>query len=167
MMIKQKAVIGLFFMGLLLMAMLEAGLIWVLDDAVGLPTFDFGGLNAAVGLMSTGLGSFLVIWSVRVQFVMGKGTPAPMAATQKLVVTGPYAYSRNPMTLGAAVFYLGISFWHGSLAVFLLVLLVFAALLTYIYVYETRELDGRFSAEYQAYKQKTPFLFPFPRKRKE
>jgi protein-S-isoprenylcysteine O-methyltransferase Ste14 len=167
MMMKQKAVIGLFFLGLLLMAMLEGALIWVFDEVAELPTFDFGGLNTAVGLIAVGVGSFLVIWSVWAQAVIGKGTPAPTAATQKLVITGPYAYIRNPMTLGAAVFYLGISFWHGSLAVFLLVLIVFAALLTYIYVHETRELAGRFGAEYLAYKEKTPFLFPFSLKKKE
>jgi protein-S-isoprenylcysteine O-methyltransferase Ste14 len=158
---KAKVIIGVFFVGLLLMAIFELTLIWLFAKVVGLPMFAFGWINVILGLLSISVGSMLILWSVWVQFAIGKGTPAPMAATQKLVVNGPYAYSRNPMTLGAAALYLGISIWCGSFIVFLLVLLVFAALLTYIYIHETRELSDRFGVEYRAYKKKTPFLIPF------
>jgi protein-S-isoprenylcysteine O-methyltransferase Ste14 len=83
-----------------------------------------------------------------------------MVATQKLVISGPYAYTRNPMTLGAALFYLGIAIWLGSLPGVGLVVLVFAALLSYIAVHETAELTERFGDEYLAYRQHTPFLLP-------
>jgi protein-S-isoprenylcysteine O-methyltransferase Ste14 len=87
----------------------------------------------------------------------------PRVATQKLVVEGPYAYTRNPMTLGAAAFYIGISVWYGSLTAFLLVILIFGSLLTFIYFHETRELSDRFGDEYLAYRKKTPFLIPHPK----
>jgi protein-S-isoprenylcysteine O-methyltransferase Ste14 len=116
-----------------------------------------------VGALLSLVGAGLITWSVYVQYVIGKGTPAPMVATRRLVVEGPYAFSRNPMTLGALLFYLGISLGMGSLSAIVMVLLVFTGLLTYIYFHETQELEGRFGATYLDYKRRTPFLFPCPR----
>jgi protein-S-isoprenylcysteine O-methyltransferase Ste14 len=39
--------------------------------------------------------------------------------------------------------------------------IVFSALLTFIYFHETRELSERFGEEYLAYKKRTPFLLPW------
>lgn len=103
---------------------------------------------------------------MRVQYVLGEGTPAPKVATQRLVMQGPYAYSRNPMTLGALLTYLGIGVWMGSGVVILLTVIVFSALLTFIYIHETRELSERFGEEYSEYKKRTPFLLPHFEKRK-
>ena len=158
---KAKVTISIFFVGLLLAATFELILIWCFAEGLGLPSFVYGSLNTILGLFAISLGSLLILWSVWILFSVGLGTPVPASATQKLVVNGPYAYSRNPMTLGAAALYLGISIWYKSFIVFLLVLLVFAALLTYIHIHETRELSDRFGVEYLAYKEKTPFLIPF------
>jgi protein-S-isoprenylcysteine O-methyltransferase Ste14 len=163
---KPKSVIALFFLGLLFMAVLELALIWLFHQVFGLPSIDPGWLNISLGGLAMLVGGALVVWSVSVQYKLGRGTPAPMVPTQKLVVKGPYAYTRNPMTLGAVLFYLGIGMLFGSLPVIGLVLLIFAALLTYIYQHETRELAQRFGADYLAYKQNTPFLFPRLLKRK-
>jgi len=62
------------------------------------------------------LGWLFANWTVKVQYSLGKGTPIPLMATQRLVVTGPYAFCRNPMTLGTAFFYAGIAVWRGSLS---------------------------------------------------
>jgi protein-S-isoprenylcysteine O-methyltransferase Ste14 len=115
---KEKLIIGVFFIGLLLLAIFELKLIWLFDKAVGLPMVVFGSINAFLGLFAITIGSLLILWSVWLQFSVGKGTPAPIVETQKLVITGPYAYSRNPMTLGAAALYLGISIRYGSVIVF-------------------------------------------------
>ena len=161
--VRKTIIIILFFAGLLLMAIFEWSLIWALGRTVSTPDLSFGRLNTILGFLCTSAGILLISWSVWVQYRVGKGTPAPMAATRKLVTIGPYAYTRNPMTLGAASFYLGISFWFGSLPVTLLVLFTFGVLLTYIYIHETKELSDRFGEEYLAYKEETPFLIPrFP-----
>jgi protein-S-isoprenylcysteine O-methyltransferase Ste14 len=157
---KPKSVIALFFLGLLFMGILELALMWLFHQIFSLPSIDLGWLNIFLGGLAMIVGGALVIWSVSVQYKLGRGTPAPMVPTQKLVVEGPYAYTRNPMTLGAALFYLGIGILCGSFPVVGLVLLIFAVLLTYIYHHETRELTQRFGDDYLAYKQNTPFLFP-------
>ncbi len=119
-----------------------------------------GWLNQSIGPALTAGGFALVGWSVRVQYVLGQGTPVPKVATQRLVTQGPYAYSRNPMTLGGLLMYLGIGTWIGSGVVILLTMIVFSALLTYIYFHETRELAERFGEEFLAYKKRTPLLWP-------
>ncbi len=155
-------VVAIFFLGLLFMAILAVGIGWICADW---GRIRLGWLNLAFGPALTMTGFTLVGWSVRVQYVLGKGTPAPKVATQRLVTKGPYSYSRNPMTLGALLMYLGIGVWMGSGVVVLLTVIVFSALLTFIYIHETRELAERFGEEYLAYKKRTPFLFSFCQKR--
>ncbi len=153
----RRRVIALFFSGLLLMAALA---VWIGYACGDWGRFRLGWLNQVIGPALIAGGFALVLWSVRVQYAFGKGTPAPKVATINLVTQGPYAYSRNPMTLGAFCMYLGIGVWMGSGVIILLTASVFSLLLTFIYFHETRELAERFGEEYLAYKKKTPFLLP-------
>jgi len=159
----RRRVIVLFFSGLLLMAVLAVGIGWAFND-LGRNGFDR--LNPVIGPILLLGGIILVAWSVGIQYTLGKGTPAPRVATQKRVTEGPYAYTRNPMTLGALLIYLGIGVWMGSGVVIILTVVVFSVLLFYIYHHETDELAGRFGDEYRDYKKRTPFLLPrCPRRR--
>ena len=126
----RRRVIILFFSGLLLMAALAVGIGWACAD---LGSIRLGWLNQVVGPILLFGGIALVVWSVNIQYTLGKGTPAPKVATQKLVTQGPYAYTRNPMTLGALLIYLGIGIWMGSGVVIILTVVVFSGLLAYIY----------------------------------
>jgi protein-S-isoprenylcysteine O-methyltransferase Ste14 len=153
----RRRVVALFFLGLLFMAILALGIDRLCADG---GRIRFGRLNQVLGPALTVGGFALVVWSVHVQYVIGKGTPAPKVATQKLVTQGPYTYSRNPMTLGALWMYLGIGVWMESGVIILLTVIVFSALLTFIYMHETRELTERFGEEYMTYKKRTPFLCP-------
>jgi protein-S-isoprenylcysteine O-methyltransferase Ste14 len=99
-------------------------------------------------------------WTVGVQFSLGKGTPIPLMATQRLVVRRPYTYCRNPMTLGTTAFYLGIAFWAGSFSALILGLIYPVGILIYIKLVEEKELEQRFGHEYLEYKRRTPFLIP-------
>ena len=100
------------------------------------------------------------VWACYAQFTLGRGTPVPLMATQKLVVQPPYTYCRNPMALGAIVMYLGVAILFGSPGAAVLVCLGAIALLTYIKRVEEQEMVLRFGQEYLAYKQRTPFLIP-------
>src|SRR5690349_16095058 len=56
----------------------------------------------ALGAVVTTAGTALVV-ATFVQFVVeGRGTPAPVAPTEELVVGGLYRWVRNPMYLGVA-----------------------------------------------------------------
>jgi protein-S-isoprenylcysteine O-methyltransferase Ste14 len=156
----RRRVVGIFFLGLLALAGAAVALVWAWERLVGWGVFRLGWVNGLAGAAMVLAGSALVIWSVTIQFRRGLGTPAPAVATQKLVTQGPYAYTRNPMTLGALILYLGIGVWMGSAMLLLLVAIVFGVLLSYIYVHETTELTQRFGEDYLSYKKRTPFLIP-------
>lgn len=153
----RRKVIVLFFSGLALMALLALGIGWMSE---GWMSFRLGWLNQVVGSALFAGGLALVIWSVHIQYRLGEGTPAPRVATQRLVTQGPYACTRNPMTLGAFGLYFGIGIWMGSGVVAVLTIIIFSGLLTFIHFHETRELAGRFGEEYLQYKRRTPFLLP-------
>lgn len=153
----KKKVICIFSLALLALVAVEFGIVLLLGLWV---SFDLGWWNLIIaGLMSL-TGIVLMVWSISIQYTLGKGTPFPKVSTQQLITTGPYAYTRNPITLGALLLYLGVAIGLGSIPVILLILIIFTALLTFIYKHETRELTERFGEEYLAYRKRTAFLIP-------
>jgi len=131
-----------------------------IDQRLHLPKFYYGIINPVIGLLFIVVGWLFANWTVKVQFSLGKGTPIPLMATQKLIVKGPYTHCRNPMTLGTAIFYLGVAIWLGSISAIGLGLVYPVGILIYIKLIEERELVERFGFEYLEYKMKTPFLIP-------
>ena len=55
-----------------------------------------------------------LLWCVRIFYVEGRGTLAPWAPPQNLVMTGPYRYSRNPMYLCVLLIVVGWSVTFAS-----------------------------------------------------
>jgi protein-S-isoprenylcysteine O-methyltransferase Ste14 len=131
-----------------------------IDQRLHLQKFSYGLINRVTGLLFIVVGWLFANWTVKAQFSLGKGTPIPLMATQKLIVKGPYTYCRNPMTLGTAIFYLGVAIWLGSISAIGLALVYPVGILIYIKLIEEKELEERFGREYLEYKQKTPFLIP-------
>ena len=137
-----------------------------IDQWLCLQRFRYGLINPVIGLVFMVVGWLFANWAVKVQFTIGKGTPIPLMATQKLIVKGPYRYCRNPMTLGTDLFYLGIALWLGSISALGLGLVYPVGILIYIKLVEERELEKRFGSEYLEYRRNTPFLIPqIPKRR--
>jgi protein-S-isoprenylcysteine O-methyltransferase Ste14 len=91
----------------------------------------------------------------------GLGAPFFIALSRKLTADWLYAWTRNPMVLATLAWFLSFGVWFQSALFVLWVLILFApALLTYVKVYEERELEIRFGAAYLEYKSQTPMLFP-------
>ncbi len=126
-----------------------------------LPAVDIHILDWIIVVVSMPLGLFFLIWSTWFQWKVGKGTPAPNASTDKLVVTGPYKLCRNPIELGALFYYLGLgTLVDGLITGSISMILVFIIGSLYHKFIEEKELQLRFGKEYEDYKKKTPFLFP-------
>jgi len=160
--VKQR-VIALLFEGLFFVAVVPFFLVVSssrLDMWFNFPRFTYGTINFIVATPLIVVGLWLAMWAVWIQFSLGRGTPTPLMPTQRLVVEGPYAYCRNPMSLGTIVFYLGIAVWIGSLSAAGLTLTFSALLIMYDKLIEEKELEERFASEYLEYKRKTPFLIP-------
>jgi protein-S-isoprenylcysteine O-methyltransferase Ste14 len=69
--------------------------------------------SRAVGLLLMLAGLSLVVKTVRLFAVVGKGTLAPWDPPKNLVVEGPYRYVRNPMITGVLTILLGESAFFG------------------------------------------------------
>ena len=131
-----------------------------LDQWLQLTPVLYRPFNLILGWLLILLGWLFGIWANYSQFTIGRGTPVPLMATQKLIVQPPYTYCRNPMALGAIVMYLGVAILFRSIGAVILVLLFAGLLLIYIKRIEEKEMEIRFGEEYLAYKRQTPFLIP-------
>jgi protein-S-isoprenylcysteine O-methyltransferase Ste14 len=83
----------------------------------------------------------------------GRGTPAPIAPPQRLVVVGFYRYVRNPMYVGFAVGWIGLWIVFGHANPRLIAAVAAAALGVYLFVlfYEEPTLRRKFGTAYEDY----------------
>ena len=136
-----------------------------LDGLLGLPVFPVFPVNLFTGISVMILGLNLGIKSTRQLYRHGGGLPWGEAAheveTQRLVTTGIYAYSRNPMVLGYSLLPVGMGLMFQSLGM-VLALTPAVLVLNYIIVKQREEprLLERFGEDYRLYKTETPFMFP-------
>jgi protein-S-isoprenylcysteine O-methyltransferase Ste14 len=85
----------------------------------------------------------------------GRGTPAPVAPPQRLVVVGFYRYVRNPMYLGLATGWIGlwVVFGHANPVAIIAVAAVAVAVHLFVVFYEEPTLRKKFGANYVEYCQ--------------
>lgn len=105
----------------------------------------------------------LMSWALFELWVKGEGTPAPIAPTRKLVVTGPYRWCRNPIELGTNLYFLALGIVFDSLVTGILCM-CFGLLLgtAYIKFIEEKEMLVRFNKSYKVYLRRVPFMaIPF------
>ena len=110
-----------------------------------------------VGILVTG-------WSI-IHFLKAKGTPVPVNPPPRLVTTGPYAYTRNPMLTGIFILLIGIGVMFGSISL----TFIFTPLYILVNTWELKEIEEpeliqRLGEEYVAYRNKTPMFIPNIRK---
>jgi protein-S-isoprenylcysteine O-methyltransferase Ste14 len=83
--------------------------------------------------------------------LQGEGTPAPVAPTRLLVLTGPYRHVRNPMYVAVLAIILGWALWFGSLTLLLYAVLVWLCFTAFVLVYEEPTLRATFAKQYETY----------------
>jgi len=94
--------------------------------------------------------------------IQGIGTPAPIAPTEHLVVTGLYRYVRNPMYVAVASLIFGQGLLFGNSAVIAYGVLVCIAFHLFVCYYEEPTLRRTFGQEYESYRAKVPRWLPHP-----
>jgi protein-S-isoprenylcysteine O-methyltransferase Ste14 len=92
--------------------------------------------------------------------VVGRGTPAPVAPPENLVVTGLYRFTRNPMYVAVLTTLLGQALLLADAA-----LLEYAAIFsivthTFVVFYEEPTLRRQFDGSYDDYRAHVPRWFP-------
>ena len=113
---------------------------------------------AGVIVIASGLS--LLAYTIKLFFVIGKGTLAPWAPAKRLVVAGPYRYVRNPMILGVLMVISGEAILFGSLWLAGYLALGFVVNHFYFIYSEEPGLVKRFGKEYLDYKKNVPRWIP-------
>jgi protein-S-isoprenylcysteine O-methyltransferase Ste14 len=86
------------------------------------------------------------------RFVLeGRGTPAPVAPTETLVVSGQYRHVRNPMYMAVVAAILGQALLFGSWLVLVYGGVVWALFHVWVVAYEEPTLRRQFGEAYSAY----------------
>lgn len=118
------------------------------------------GLNLPVSLGCFAIASTVYLWSVWNFATRGRGTPLPADAPKRLVIQGPYLYSRNPMYLALFAALLGWLLLYQSIGLLLYTLVVAIGVSFFVVRYEEPHLQREFGADYDAYKAKVPRWLP-------
>ena len=109
-------------------------------------------LPATIICGSTGL-VFLLTGIIQFGKVSTTITPTHPEKASRLVITGIYRYSRNPMYCGVTLFLLALGIFLND-GLTLLMIPLFVVYLTYFQIIpEERILEQRFGNEYQDYKK--------------
>ena len=113
-------------------------------------------LAVLFGLMILAIGLAGLMWCVRDFYVSGKGTLAPWAPPEKLVVVGLYRYSRNPMYISVELVLLGWAISFGSLFLYLYTLIVLTAFHIRVVWGEERWLARKYGSDWKRYSSQVP-----------
>ena len=149
---KSQAVIGSFVFFWIAPAMV-AGLIphqlsrWQIEPP-------FLGLTATrvVGIVLIAAGGTAVLECFTRFAIKGRGTPAPIAPTETLVVTGLYRFVRNPMYVAVVSVILGQALLLGSTRLLAYALTVWTAFHIFVLAYEEPTLRQQFGESYDRYR---------------
>jgi protein-S-isoprenylcysteine O-methyltransferase Ste14 len=90
----------------------------------------------------------------------GRGTPAPVAPTERLVVGGLYRHVRNPMYLAVEAAILGQMLLLGRAVLLAYAAIVGAAFWAFVRWVEEPTLARRYGSEYAAYRRAVPAWRP-------
>jgi protein-S-isoprenylcysteine O-methyltransferase Ste14 len=107
------------------------------------------------------LGSILLGAAVGLIGLAIRGNAAGYLRKQEvLTVTGPYAYTRNPLYFGSSFLALSAALAMHSWIAATLVLLYFTVVYTFVMRREENELRVKHGAAFESYASSVPLLFP-------
>lgn len=119
----------------------------------------FGGVAVVAGLILLAPGLVVLIDSF-VRFVANFGTPAPIAPTEHLVVTGWYRFVRNPMYVAVLTIILAQALIFWSVPVLIYAAVIFLTVHLFVIGYEEPTLKQQFPADYPAFVANVPRWVP-------
>lgn len=163
---------SVFLFGVLFPALGKEVGLW-LDHFFGFEPLRYGVVSVVLGGLVILLGLFWMIWSWYSLLSIGRGHPQEVfglslaPATERMVIVGPYTYTRNPMLFGLLLTLVGWGIVLGSLSTTLFSpFLIIVFLLLHFKLFEEPGLLHRFGEEYEGYRHQVPLLLPFKGRRK-
>ena len=138
-----------------------AGLMpWLITGWRPLPPGDGPGALRWTGLLLIAAGLVVVVEAFARFAWEGLGTPAPVAPTRTLVVSGFYRFVRNPMYVAVTTLIFGQAVLFASWGVALYGVVIALAFHTFVLLYEEPTLREAYGEEYAAYYAATPRWIP-------
>jgi protein-S-isoprenylcysteine O-methyltransferase Ste14 len=139
---------AIFYLGALVLALaLHRAIPWHIDAGQALPVRMAG---AAIGLT----GAYLVLWASVLLF-RNRTAPVASRTAARLVIAGPFRYSRNPIYLGYTLLVVGYGVQADN--AWILATALIAAAGTHLYVIRKEEMHllARFGYEFERYCRRT------------
>ena len=109
---------------------------------------------AGLGILLIVLGGALAVTAVRLFRREGTEINPTSPANRKLVTSGPYSFTRNPMYLGLTIVSLGVAFWVGWWPMFLAPVMIFATANWAHIPFEEEKMHRQFADAFDAYARK-------------
>jgi protein-S-isoprenylcysteine O-methyltransferase Ste14 len=90
----------------------------------------------------------------------GRGTPAPAAPTERLVVTGAYRHVRNPMYVAVLAVVLGQVLLFASWGLFAYLVVIGSTMASFVHIYEEPTLREAYGPAYDEFCDNVPRWLP-------
>ncbi|MFI2206200.1 methyltransferase family protein [Streptomyces sp. NPDC020192] len=113
-----------------------------------------------LGLLPLAAGAAVILQAYARFALEGLGTPAPVAPPERLVVSGPYRYVRNPIYLAVVAVLAGQGLLLARPVLFAYAAGAWAVSLAFVRGYEEPRLVCRFGSEYERYRRAVPAWWP-------
>jgi protein-S-isoprenylcysteine O-methyltransferase Ste14 len=117
-------------------------------------------LLSAAGSLLIGGGVLLLVECFGRFALQGRGTPAPIAPPQRLVITGAYRRVRNPMYVAVVAMVLGQAAVLGDLRLLAYAAVLWLSFHLFVLIYEEPTLRESFPQDYQAFFAAVPRWIP-------
>ena len=133
-----------------------AGLVpfWIVGGRADGLFNELGKPHQFAGLFLFVTGFVIMTWCIVSFAVKGRGTLSPLDPTKKLVVSGLYKFSRNPMYIGVMLLLIGEALLFASLSLAIYSLIVFVGFNIFIIAREEPRLRRDFGVDYVNYCKK-------------
>jgi protein-S-isoprenylcysteine O-methyltransferase Ste14 len=126
----------------------------ILDDKRNNPFVQPLQLHHYSGAIIFFIGLAVMLSCIIIFAVKGRGTLSPADPTKKLVISGLYKFSRNPMYVGVTLILIGESIFFQTINLWIYSLFVFIAFNIFTMLFEEPRLRKDFGEEYNRYCQK-------------
>ena len=135
---------------------LVAGLIplWITGFRINNIFDEVWQLHHYIGTIAFLIGFVIMLWCIISFAVKGRGTLSPVDPTKKLVISGLYYFSRNPMYVGVILILIGEAVFFQSVELWIYSLFVFITFNIFTILVEEPRLRKDFGEEYNLYCQK-------------
>lgn len=112
-------------------------------------------ITTVVGIILISIGGLLRFWSALL-FYRHRIKVVSVYSQGKLITSGPFKFSRNPLYLGIICISFGSAMFFGSISGVIIAILIFIGWDLWVRLREEKQLEQHFGEQYLRYKKLTP-----------